>query len=372
MNTWGTDRNQFVWAEPTELFHLAYDTERLRQTTLDILCSHIRKTTGEGEYRDNNKLKPTEEIQSLLTLLFVQEHEVYSGFRINLQGSWLNGANLAEARLAKALMARAYLQGVCLKNAQLEEADLTEAQLQKANLTGAHLHKTILVDSHLQKANLTSAKLRGSILNKARMHGAILIDAHLQERGLNETYLQAANLTMARMQVASLGGAQMQGAYLAKAQLHGAILRDAQMQGTYLRAAQLHEAKFSSLQGLQNYNETSRQEIDPEPAQLQGVDSSNDIASSFIIDQIRDRSNKESDLSGVTFAGGLSQDGVDSIVEGLSAKTATELRQKLELHVGNPVSNRLPDDSGATIGTYTEENAEKWIFEYKDAVSESL
>ena len=78
-----------------ELFHLAEDaedTENLRQTVLDILCAHIRQTTGESKYREAHRSKPSEEIQSLLTLLFVQEHEVFKGYHIDLQGSWLNGA----------------------------------------------------------------------------------------------------------------------------------------------------------------------------------------------------------------------------------------------------------------------------------------
>ncbi|MDE2917025.1 MAG: hypothetical protein OXM00_07335, partial [Paracoccaceae bacterium] len=63
-----------------ELFHLAQDTEDLRQTVMDILCAHIRRTTGEAGYQEGKyKWKPSEEIQSLLTLLFVQEHEVFKG-----------------------------------------------------------------------------------------------------------------------------------------------------------------------------------------------------------------------------------------------------------------------------------------------------
>ena len=60
-----------------ELFYLAKDTlkdtEKLSQTVLDILCAHIRRTTGESEYQEAHKSKPSEEIQSLLTLLFVQK-----------------------------------------------------------------------------------------------------------------------------------------------------------------------------------------------------------------------------------------------------------------------------------------------------------
>ena len=82
-----------------ELFHLAEETKELRRTVFDILCAHIRRTTGEAEYREAYKSKPSEEIQSLLTLLFVQEHEVFKGLHINLQGSWLKGAYLWGARL---------------------------------------------------------------------------------------------------------------------------------------------------------------------------------------------------------------------------------------------------------------------------------
>ena len=85
-----------------ELFHLAQDILELRQTVLDILCAHIRRTTGEPEYREKHQLEPSEEIQSLLTLLFVQEHRVFTGLHINLRGSRLNGSSLGQARLEKA------------------------------------------------------------------------------------------------------------------------------------------------------------------------------------------------------------------------------------------------------------------------------
>ena len=93
-----------------ELFHLAKDTKELRQTVLDILCAHIRQTTGESEYRETHKFKPSEEVQSLLTLLFVQKHEVFKYLQVDLQGIWLRGASLQEARLEKAVLSRAHLQ----------------------------------------------------------------------------------------------------------------------------------------------------------------------------------------------------------------------------------------------------------------------
>ena len=41
-----------------ELFHLAEDNPELCVTVLDILCAHIRSTTGEDEYRKTHKAKP--------------------------------------------------------------------------------------------------------------------------------------------------------------------------------------------------------------------------------------------------------------------------------------------------------------------------
>ena len=59
-----------------ELYHLAEDAKELRQTVLDILCAYVRQTTGGSEYREAYGRKPSEEIQSLLTLLFTKASTV--------------------------------------------------------------------------------------------------------------------------------------------------------------------------------------------------------------------------------------------------------------------------------------------------------
>ena len=63
-----------------ELFHLAQDTKDLRQTVLDILCAHIRQTTGEDEYQKKYPSKPSEEIQSLLTCFSCRTIESSKGY----------------------------------------------------------------------------------------------------------------------------------------------------------------------------------------------------------------------------------------------------------------------------------------------------
>ena len=224
-----------------ELFHLAKDTENLRQTVLKILCAHIRQTakgqtatdqtTHEKDCQAKHEKKPSEEIQCMLTLFFAQKDNIFKGCPINLQGSYLKGANLSKARL--------------------------------------------------QNANLRDA--------------------------------------------------QLQGANLFKAQLQGANLMETQLQGVSSQEAD----HFSSVR---------------------------------FESRIRDRIGEPSDLTGIIFAGGLQQEDLDTLCEGLSDGQAQALRKKLELHVGQPASNELPVNSGAKTGAYTREEAEQWIAEYNKAI----
>lgn len=290
-----------------ELFHLAQDTEDLRQTILDILCAHVRRTTGEEQYREKHKSKPSEEIQSLLTLLFVQKHEVFKGLHINLRGSWLNGADLNGA----------YLENAVLVDARLQRAELERACLRKADFWRAHLQGARLPFVHMQGAQLQEAHMQDSLFLGASMQGADLWQARLQGSQLGGTRLQCANLFGARLQ-----GAQLVGANLQEVQL----------------------------------GET----------QLQGVISIGDFLPRFE-ERIRGRIGQESHLSGVVFAGGLSQAVLDSLVKDLPDNEAKRLREKLRPHVGIPLSHQLPETSKAIIGAYSAEEAEEWIAEYRKA-----
>ena len=297
----GHDKDSVRLGGAYELFHLAKDTKDLRQTVLDILCAHIRRTTGESEYRETHKSKPSEEIQSLLTLLFVQKHEVFKGRHINLQESWLNGADLRGARLAKAVLNLAHLQGAFLLWAKLQGAFLYWAQLQGANLAEAQLQGANLTEARLQGTLLSGAQLQGANLGKTRLQGTLLIRVHLQG--------------------AALFGAYLQGAELGK-------------------------------------------------AQLQGANSEESFLSVSFEDRIRSQIGKKSNLSEAIFGGGLIQADVKSLVEGLADYQANRLQEMLKPHIGKPSSYQLPEDSGAIIGSYTKEDAKKWIAEYEQAMSE--
>lgn len=304
-----------------ELFHLAEETKEWCQTILDILCAHIRRTTSEAEYRKEHQSKPSEEVQSLLTLLFVQEHEIFQGCNINLQESRLNGADLSGARLE-----RAVLYGVRLQEAHLESARLQGARLRNADLEGAHL-------------------------DGVHLEGAYLDGANLQRAYLHEADLRGACLTMARLQSALIGDAKLQGTELTRAGLQGAILSNSSLQGAYLWGAELQATNLAGTK-LQGTAEAGRPRFDT------------------FAQCIRWSIGKETALPVVIFEGGLSREDVRSITEGWPERDADEFLVRLRPHIRRTVSNELPECSRAITGHYTAEEAEKWIAEYNEAMSE--
>ena len=141
------------------------------------------------------------------------------------------------------------------------------------------------------------------------------------------------------MQGAGLDKTQMQGAVLFKAQMQGANLDKTQMQGAFLFETELQEAFLLE-------------------AELQGVVSSlYGLSFMSFEDLIRGQINKETDLSTVIFAGGLSQEAVESLVKDLPDEAANKLREKLTPHIDQPASNQLPEKSHAITGSYTKEDA---------------
>lgn len=265
-----------------ELFYLAKDNESDRdfvQSLLDILCGHIREITGGKKYQDKYKTKPSDEIQSLLTILFVQKHDVFEGSSINLNHSHLNGASLCGAQLKNAILAGAHLRGAILPD---------------TNLQGAYM-----CQAHLQGAILHNANLQGSNLEDAQMHGVFLLDAKLQA------------------------------ACLLRTQLQGAVL---------------------------NY------------ANMKGVQSKEHIVEWDFVTQIACGTDRPTDLSGITFFGGVQQPHFEEMCDCLPDGTAMkeDFVKKLKDQVGQPASNELPSDSEAiTEPPYTEDEADQMHEEYE-------
>ena len=309
-----------------ELFHLAQDTrdnDSIRQTVLDILCAHIRRTTGEDAYQDKHSSKPSEEIQSLLTLLFVQGHDLFTGLRINLRESWLNGAELRRARL--------------------READMRRAKLNEAILNDADLRKAILVNTHLKEARLERTCLREADLSEAQLQGA----------GLSEAQLQGADLSFGQLAYAFLPRANLQGTFLYWTYMYGTMLTSAMMQGARLSWIPIQEASFNK-------------------AKLQGAGDHDWESSMPFAERIRMSIGKQSDPSKM-INGPLAQKRVDQLVDELLSPER-KYGLKMALMPYSRASHGqdrhgLPQNHQAILGSYTEKEAEQWIAEHEAAMT---
>ncbi len=167
----------------------------LKKNIFDILCAHLRQTTKYKDYKpeervleDGSKeIKPTEEVQSLLNILFKPDNKdnfIFAGLVTNLEEVYLPGANLQGADLQNAYLYRADLQN----------AFLYRAHLQKAVLCLTDLRNTTMDEANLQGADLTAAKLQGANLKRADLQEAYLYDAHLQGADLIAAKLRGACL----------------------------------------------------------------------------------------------------------------------------------------------------------------------------------
>ena len=273
------------------LFHLALKDEGLRASIAGVLCAHIQETTGAKKYQEQNKGKPSTEMQSLLRLLFTTETADVEG------------------RLAR------FWQGIT------------------PNLDFCYF----------RRMQLSNAQWRGAKLNATQFQGALLSDANFQ----------GTSLLAADLQWASLIGARFQGAYLYMAKLQGADLQEAQFQGAGFYRTGLQQAKFNNR------------------SEFRGI-SSKESAGDFqsFEQRIEDRANKKSDFSGVIFEGGMSAEDVAAIeamieIEG-SILPRADVVKRLKSEIGQPEVHTKPN--GVIDCPYNEEDAERWIQEYREAM----
>ena len=202
--------------------------------------------------------------------------------------------------------------------------DLRKSWLNGADLREAFLMKAILAGGHLRGAVLAMARLQGAVLKHTQLQGANLWIAQLQGADLSGVGLQAANLSWANLQGANLWRAEFQGADLSRTELQGAA------GGAVGLSMTLAELPFAR--------------------------------------RMREGVGQETDLSEVTFEGGLTRPDVNDFVNGLSDKGSKELQRKLKPHIGRPATHQMPEDSGAVCEVYTEKEAENWITEYETAM----
>jgi Pentapeptide repeats (8 copies) len=136
---------------------------------------------------------------------------------MQLQGIFLNGAALPDARFS-----RARLHGASFVRAGLARASFTEAVLTFADLTGAQAEGASFAGAYLPYVDAPGANLAGADLSRSNWFAA----------RLENTNLSGANLAGASLAYADLRNADLRRADLTNAVLVGAVLTGARLEGT--------------------------------------------------------------------------------------------------------------------------------------------
>ena len=427
------------------LYQLAQDCwqigdQRRSANIIDILHAHIRQTTSNEEYQKTHENQPSEEIQSILDLLFKQNNKDKkdrlrgTSGEIDLSRIWLKGVNLDQANL----------QGANLNGAQLQRAVLTKARLQRAQLRKAHLQMANLEAAWLQHADMQEAQMQCAMMQSVQLQRADLSNAQMQCVYMKEAKLYGANLQDAQLQGAVLVGARLLGAFLYRADLQyalildtmlqGAILCGSSLQGATMRNTQFQGADFGQIERVgTNEGKVQFQEAKFDNIQMHGVHPTENIILLKPPDlgafekQINDGVGVETTVFSapkefwgkpnempyelvytVIFSGGLDKWQISNVER--TMKKATDLVGKLapledmlgqnpsledvaevvmkidntsegmwmrlkdlsgniintmRMHQDKPASYDPPENFKAGFGSYTKEDAKKWITEFE-------
>jgi uncharacterized protein YjbI with pentapeptide repeats len=157
-------------------------------------------------------------------------------FRANIRNADMNGANLVEANLNATDLSQANLAGANLSAVKAFEAIMVEVNMQDADLRGADLRDTKLI-----RANLRRADLRGAQMDNADLRGANLSGAYLDNATLKDAVLIGADLRNSRDRQTSFSGTVLHRANLSRAKLtSSASLKGALLNATIMPGGTTH------------------------------------------------------------------------------------------------------------------------------------
>ena len=134
------------------LERIARDSERDHWPIMEILTAYIREHAVSIQDESSDVKPLSKDIQAILTVVGRRARTLGNekGQRLDLNGTYLNGASLGGAHLEGANLYGAHLEGANLSGADLEGAGLNRAHLEGAGLYGAHLEGAGLYGAHLE------------------------------------------------------------------------------------------------------------------------------------------------------------------------------------------------------------------------------
>lgn len=228
--------------------------EKYHVQIMRLFCAFVRLPTrdqsletGQVEIEPGTLLGIRQDVEAVMEAINARSDsrvglERKAGFRLDLRGAELPGAQLLNADFSNAFFHHANLSG-----SDVADTNLSDAFLSYADLSGAIFSNVSCTRAHLVSANLSGALLQDLDLSRVSFHYANLSRANLHKADLSDAIFQDASLTNAWLDSADLSSASFLRADLSGAKLMGADLTDAHFLDAKLNNANFSDAKLSGV-----------------------------------------------------------------------------------------------------------------------------
>ena len=266
----------------------------------------------------------------------------------NLNGCNLQGASFLSANLQGATMNKTNLQRSFLWGANFQETSIMQTNFQGANLTHINFKGLNVAWTNLPGVDLTFANLQGANFDSVNLQGSILEYANLQGANLKNTNLIGADLSNAYLQGANLTNANLQGAFLADVNFQGADLSQTKLQGAYTS----FKGKLLPVSVILINSGPQGSHIHKEIGSFE----------KRIIRQVSIKTNLE-----YTNKYAINKTEKEKLIKQLKKMYYRYYYIKDAIERIQKSTSAMPDLSKAKTGSYTKEEAQKWIGEYKKA-----
>lgn len=127
-----------------------------KQEIFDILCSHIRYTTNNEEYKRVYAKRPSDEVQILIELLFKKKDGndfIFKDCRANLVDCFLNGANLEKARIVRSNFENSSLDGTILSDCNIEASRFKNTTFKNCELNRTRFDFSTFYECSFEEIN---------------------------------------------------------------------------------------------------------------------------------------------------------------------------------------------------------------------------
>jgi hypothetical protein len=146
----------------------------------EILCAHIRTITGNKEYQEKYKEKPSNEIIIILTMLFSKDKNdklIFDECEKNLMeiflcgrkfyGATLNRVNLRSSILDNVTLGKTNLSRVSFRDASLTQFKFWKTKLHDSEFNGTKFNKVEFDETELKEVSFKNAQLKSIDFNKS-------------------------------------------------------------------------------------------------------------------------------------------------------------------------------------------------------------